>query len=75
MMILNKNYDQLQHFIINNLKLMAKNKKHRQIKKLKKNTAVTFDANERQNYLKANIGAKKRRREFYLKKMENQKKE
>ena len=54
---------------------MARNKKERKIKKLKKNTAVTFDADERKNYLKGLIGAKKRRREFYLKKVETQKKE
>lgn len=37
-------------------------KKQRNIKKLKKNTAVTFDPEERQKYLKGLIGAKKRRR-------------
>ena len=54
---------------------MARNKKQRKTKKLKKNTAVTFDSDERKNYLKGMIGAKKRRRQFYLKKVENQKKE
>jgi len=46
------------------------NKKYNQHKKSKKNTAVTFDFEERQNYLKNMIGAKKRRREFYYKKVE-----
>jgi hypothetical protein len=44
-------------------------------KKNKRNTAVTFDAEDRHNYLKNNIGAKKRRREFYNKKMEEEHKE
>lgn len=39
-------------------------------KKNKRNTAVTFDEEDRHNYLKSMIGAKKRRREFYHKKME-----
>jgi hypothetical protein len=38
------------------------NKKHSQNKKSKKNSAVTFDFEERQSYLKGMIGAKKRRR-------------
>lgn len=42
-------------------------KHHRQSAK---NSAVTFDPEERKNYLKGMIGAKKRRREFYMKKME-----
>ena len=46
-MTFSKNYDQFEKYFINNLKLMAKNKKHRQIKKMKKNTAVTFDPVER----------------------------
>ena len=42
---------------------------------MKRNTAVTFDAEDRHNYLKNMIGAKNRRREFYNKKMEEEKKE
>ena len=37
-------------------------KKNNQNRKNKKNSAVTFDFEERQNYLKGMIGAKKRRR-------------
>jgi ribosomal RNA-processing protein 17 len=44
-------------------------------KKSKRNTAVTFDEEDRHNYLQGMIGAKKRRREFYNKKMEQEQKE
>jgi len=37
-------------------------KQRRQDKKMKRNTAVTFDENDRSNYLKGMIGSKKRRR-------------
>ena len=35
----------------------------------KKQTAVTFDEDDRNQYLKSMFGAKKRRREFYQKKL------
>ena len=58
--------------IISLSKLMAhKKNKGKQIKKMKKNSAVTFDADERKNYLQGMIGAKRRRREFHLKKVES----
>ena len=47
-------------------------KNHNQHKNNKKNSAVTFDYQERQDYLKGMIGAKKRRREFYQKKVEQE---
>jgi len=50
-------------------------KKYNLHKNNKKNSAVTFDYQERQNYLKGMIGAKKRRREFYQKKVEQELKE
>lgn len=43
-------------------KQQQNHKKNNQHKKSKKNTAVTFDYEERQSYLKGMIGAKKRRR-------------
>lgn len=49
--------------------------KQKQMKKLKKQSAVTFDPEERRNYLKGMIGAKKRRREHYYKKVEREQKE
>ena len=42
---------------------------------MKKHSAVTFDAEERSKYLKGMIGAKNRRRQFYQKKVEREKKE
>ena len=36
----------------------------------KKQTAVTFDEEDRNQYLKSMFGAKKRRKEFYQKKVE-----
>lgn len=53
----------------------GKNKQTRQKRQNKKNTAVTFDPEERSNYLKGMIGCKKRRREFYFKKVEREQKE
>jgi len=38
------------------------NRQRRQEKKMKRNTAVTFDEQDRSNYLKGMIGSKKRRR-------------
>ena len=42
--------------------MAAKKNKGKQIKKMKKNSAVTFDPEERKNYLQGMIGAKRRRR-------------
>lgn len=47
-----------------------KSKQGNQARKLKKTSAVTFDPEERRQYLKGMIGAKNRRREFYQKKVE-----
>lgn len=49
---------------------MGKNNKNKMVHKKKKQTAITFNAEERTNYLKNMIGAKKRRKEFYIKKSE-----
>ena len=38
----------------------------------KKHSAVTFDENERDAYLKGMFGAKKRRRDHYIKKVEEE---
>ena len=54
---------------------MGKNKNNKMIHKKKRQTAITFNAEERTNYLKNMIGAKKRRKQFYIKKSEQQQKE
>ena len=50
-------------------------KSRKQFKNEKRNRAVTFDPEERRQHLKNMIGSKKRRREFYHKKMEKEEKE
>lgn len=52
-----------------------KKQQNKQKKQHKKNSAVTFDEDERSNYLKGMIGCKRRRREFYLKKVEKETKD
>lgn len=44
-----------------------KTNKQKQYKKQHKQSAVTFDADERKQFLQGMIGAKKRRREHYYK--------
>ena len=54
------------------LEMGKKNNKSnmRSQRKQKATTAITFDEEERSNFLKGMFGAKQRRREFYKKKME-----
>ncbi len=47
-----------------------KNKKHHNHKGRQKHTAIVFDEKERDAYLKGMFGAKKRRREYHQKRVE-----
>lgn len=52
-----------------------KNKKHHNHHGRQRHTAIVFDENERDQYLKGMFGAKKRRKEHHEKKVQEQEKQ